>query len=110
MKRKQFDEVIIDVKEEEPHHIKLTYYMLIDSVREEYCDLKVYGAEIEKEEVFSGGICRNESKIIKNLFFRHSEAEDFLSTLVRAQVTPMGLMPAVSEYVGEKIRQLICEE
>ena len=110
MKRKLFDEIVIDLKEEEPHRIKLTYYMLVDSVREEYCDLKVYGAEIDKEEVFSGGICKNESKIIKNLFFRYSEAEDFLATLVRAQVTPMGLMSAVSEYVGEKIRQLIYEE
>ena len=110
MQRKQFDEIVVDVTEDEPHHIRLTYYLLIDSVREEYCDLKVYGAEIEKEEVFSGGVCKNESKIIKNLFFRHGEAEDFLGMLVRGKVTPMGLMPAVSEYVGKKIRQLIYEE
>ena len=110
LQRKLFDEIEIDFTEDEPHRMKLTYYLLTDSVREEYCDLKVYGAEIDKEDVFSGGICENESKIIKNLFFRLSEAEDFLEKLVVAKVTPMGLMSAVSEHVSEKIKQLIYEE
>ena len=109
MKREFFDEITIEIKEDGPRRIKLTYYMLVDSVREEYCDLKVYGVEIDKEDVFSGGICENESKIIKNLFFRHSEAEMFLKKLVRAEVTPMGLMSAVSEHIGERIKQLTYE-
>ncbi|MCR4718392.1 MAG: DUF6514 family protein [Firmicutes bacterium] len=109
MKREFFDEVTVDIREDEAHQMKLTYYMLIDSVREEYCDLKVYGAEIDKEDMFSGGVCENESKIIKNLFFRYSEAEAFLKNLVRARVTPMGLMSAVSEYIGERIKQLTYE-
>lgn len=110
MQRELIDEIWLDTDGEEPHRIKLTYYLLTDSVREEYCDLKVYGAEIDKEDVFPGGICENESKIIKNLFFRYGEAEDFLKKLVRLQVTPMGLMSAVSEHIGEKIKQLIYEE
>lgn len=99
MKKELFDELLID-DEELPQKIKLTYYMITDSVREEYCDLKVYGVEIAKEELASG---KKESKIIKNLFFRHSEAEDFLKKLVRCSVTPMGLMPAVSEHINEQI-------
>ena len=110
MQRKLFDEVEIDFTGDKPHLMKLTYYLLTDSVREEYCDLKVYGAEIDKEDIYSGGVCENESKIIKNLFFRLSEAEDFLEKLVRLRVTPMGLMSAVSEHISEKIRQLIYEE
>ena len=109
MKRKFFDEITVEIKEDKPHQMKLTYYMLIDSVREEYCDLKVYGAEIDKEDIFSGGVCENESKIIKNLFFRHSEAEAFLKKLVKAKVTPIGLMPAVSEHIGERIKELTYE-
>lgn len=109
MKREFFDEITVDIKDDEPRRIKLTYYMLTDCVREEYCDLKVYGVEIDKEEIFSGGICENESKIIKNLFFRNSEATEFLAKLVNAEVTPMGLMSAVSEHIGEKIRQLTYE-
>ncbi len=110
MQRKLFDEVEVDFTEDRPHRMKLTYYLLTDSVREEYCDLKVYGAEIDKEDVFSGGICENESKIVKNLFFRLNEAEDFMEKLVRLRVTPMGLMSAVSEHISEKIRRLIYEE
>ena len=109
MKKKFFDEITAQIEGDTPHQMKLTYYMLIDSIREEYCDLKVYGVEIYKEDIFSGGVCETESKIIKNLFFRHSEAEEFLKKLVRARVTPMGLMPAVSEHIGEKIKQLTYE-
>lgn len=109
MKREFFDEVTVDIREDNAHQIKLTYYMLVDSVREEYCDLKVYGAEIDKEEIFSGGVYETESKTIKNLFFRHSEAEAFLKKLVRTRVTPMGLMSAVSEHIGERIKQLTYE-
>lgn len=109
MQKELFDEIMIDTEEERSHKIKLTYYMLTDSVREEYCDLKVYGAQISKEDIFDGEICKKESKIIKNLFFRHSEAEEFLEKLVRQSVTPMGLMPAVSEHISEQIGQLSYE-
>jgi hypothetical protein len=109
VRREFFDEITVDIREDKSHQMKLTYYMLVDSVREEYCDLKVYGAEIDKEDIFSGGICENESKIVKNIFFRHGEAETFLKKLVRARVTPMGLTSAVSEHIGERIKQLTYE-
>ena len=109
MKRELFDEITVDVREDRAHRMKLTYYMLVDSVREEYCDLKVYGAEIDKEDIYSGGVRENESKIVKNLFFRHGEAEEFLKKLVRARVTPMGLESSVSEHIGERIKQLTYE-
>ncbi|MBR4172926.1 MAG: hypothetical protein IKR46_00980 [Clostridia bacterium] len=100
MLRELFDEIIIDA---EKTRIKLTYYMITDSVREEYCDLKVYGAEIDKEEFFSENVCERESKMIKNLFFRKAEAEEFLKKLSSGSVTPMGLMSAVTEHINEQI-------
>ena len=103
MQRELFDEIIVKTEDEIPHRIKLTYYMITDSVREEYCDLKVYGAQIDKEEISPDGACEHDSKVIKNLFFRHSEAEDFLRKLARGSVTPIGLMPAVSEHIKEQI-------
>lgn len=99
----------IDADEKVPHKIKLTYYMITDCIREEYCDLKVYGAEIEKEEIFADGTKEYDSKIIKNLFFRHSEAEKFLKKLRDGCVTPMGLMSAVSEHINEQIYRLTYE-
>ena len=87
-------------------NMELTYYLLTDSVREEYCDLKVYGAEIQKNCPLDG---ETENKAIKNLFFRRSEAENFLEKLARNRVTPMGLISAVSEHIGEQLQLLSCE-
>lgn len=109
-KREKFKEISVKTEDMPAGSIKLTYYLLTDSVREEYCDLLVYGAEIDKEVIFGGGVGENESKIIKNLFFRKQEAEDFLNKLVRNQVTPMGLKSAISEHIGEQIKLLACEE
>lgn len=109
MKRELFDELVIDVEDEEPYRMKLTYYLLTENVREEYCDLKVYGAEIDKEKIYAGGMCENECKIVKNLFFRHREAERFLKKLVIGRVTPMGLKDAAREHIGEQIRLLTYE-
>lgn len=109
-KREKFKEISVKTDDTPASDIKLTYYLLTDSVREEYCDLMVYGAEIDKEAVFGGGVKETESKIIKNLFFRKQEAEDFLDKLARNQVTPMGLKPAISEHIGEQIKLLACEE
>ena len=109
MQKELFDELLINTDDEVPHKIKLTYYMITDCVREEYCDLKVYGAEIEKEEIFEDGKSKYESKIIKNLFFRHSEAENFMKKLKDGGVTPMGLMSAVSEHINDQIYRLTYE-
>lgn len=103
MQKELFDEVIIDTDYEYPHKIKLTYYMIIDNVREEYCDLKVYGAEIVKVETANGKVLEKDDKLAKNLFFRYNEAEAFLKKLVRGCVTPVGLMPAISEHIKEQL-------
>ena len=107
-KREKFKEIIIETEDSPQKNMKLTYYLLTENVREEYCDLKVYGAEIDKENIF-GGEFENESKVIKNLFFRRQEAESFLEKLSRNQVTPMGLKSAVTEHIGEQIKILTCE-
>lgn len=109
MQKELFDKIVIETDEKVPHKIKLTYYMVTDCVREEYCDLKVYGAEIEKEEIFADGTREYDSKIIKNLFFRYSEAEKFLEKLKNGGVTPMGLVSAVSEHINEQIYRLTYE-
>lgn len=108
MQKELFDEIVIDA-EDKCRRIKLTYYMITDSVREEYCDLKVYGAEIDKEELFEGIIFKKEHKVIKNLFFRYSEAEKFLKKLVSENVTPDRLNLAVSKHIREQIRRITYE-
>lgn len=107
MKKELFKEVLIKAGEELSYDMKLTYYLLTDSVSEEYCDLKVYGVEIDKVAEKKNGKRDCEKKIIKDLFFRKNEAMDFLEKIARNKVTPMGLKYVVNEYIGEQIQ--VCE-
>ncbi len=106
MSRELIKEICIEKGEDLPYKMKLSYYMLTDRVREEYCDLKVYGAEIEKTGFMDDGKIIHEKKVIKNLFFKRCEAEDFMSKLINGVVTPVGLKYAVQEHIGEQIRLL----
>ena len=92
--------IIIKVEEEVPYNMLLTYYLITNSVSEEYCDLKVYGVEIDKKCPYEKD---SEKKLITDLFFQKDEAEIFLEKLVDNQVTPMGLKYAVREYIGERL-------
>ncbi|MBO5059811.1 MAG: hypothetical protein J6C82_02695 [Clostridia bacterium] len=103
MKKEFFDEMCIEVTENIPYTMKLTYYLLTDSVREEFCDLNVYGVEIDKESRFKNGKIEREKKIIGDLFFRKGEAEEFLRRISDNQVTPMGLKDVISDYIGERL-------
>jgi len=107
-KKEKYREIAVSTDDSPSFNMKLTYYLLTESIREEYCDLKVYGAEIFKESICDGKLER-ESKVIKNLFFRKQEAESFLDKLARNEVTPMGLKSAVTEHIGEQIKLLTCE-
>jgi len=92
-----------------PYNMKLTYYLLTDSVREEYCDLKVYGVEIAKRCIKDEKVLEKEKKIIKNLFFNREEAESFLDKIIKEKTTPLELKSAVSTHIGEKIKLITCE-
>lgn len=102
MKKELFDEIYVDKTEEIPCRTKLTYYLLTDSVSEEYCDLKVYGVEIDKTD---DAVKKNrERKIIGDLFFKKNEALSFLRKICDNKVTPIDLKYVVNEYVGERIK------
>ena len=101
MKKEFFDEVIV-ATDEISREIRLTYYLLSGAVSREYCDLEVYGVEIDKE-VISGGKTGKEKKQIKNLFFKRSEAVHFLEKICRNKVTPMELKYVIKEYIDDQI-------
>ena len=109
MEREFYKEIIVEADDTVPYKMKLTYYLLTDKVSEEYCDLTVYGAEIDKESYRFDGSPEEERKILKDLFFRRNEAESFMKKLVRNKVTPMGLKYAVREHIGEKISAVVGE-
>lgn len=104
MERKFFDEVLVDNYEGSGAVMRLTYYLLTSPVSEEHCDLLVYGAEIDMHTVFENGASEREKKIIRELFFKKSDAEEFLGMIAENVVTPMGLKHAVEEYVDKKMK------
>ena len=101
MKKEVYDEIVI--KAESGEDIRLTYYLLTGAVSQEYCDLEVYGVEIDKEHILGG----MEKKQIKNLFFKRSEAIDFLKKIARNKVTPMELKYVIKEYIADRIDSIV---
>ena len=94
------------VEEDIPYDMNLSYYITSTKVSEEYCDLKVYGVQINKEAHYPGGEREIEKKRIGDLFFNKEECSEFVSRLLDNEVTPMGLKYAIREYIGEKIHVL----
>ena len=82
----------------------LKYYLLTGCVSEEYCDLMVYGIEIDREVRTNGRKRERDKKVIRDLFFVKEEAEDFLQKIFEKKVTPTELRFAVREYIGEKLQ------
>ena len=105
MKKEFFDNVTVRVEDDVPYDMKLTYYLLTDAVSEEYCDLNVYGVEIEKE-VTSGRHAGIERKMIKDLFFKKCEAIKFLTKITENSVTPTELKYVIKDYVCQQINVL----
>lgn len=84
----------------------LAYYLLTGWVSEEYCDLVVYGAEIDREITYADGKRERDKKVIPDLFFVRDEAQEFLQKIFDNEVTPTELKYAIREYIGEKLKNV----
>ncbi len=104
LERKFFDEVLIDNYEGNGKVLRLRYYLLISPVGEEFCDILAYGVEIDMHTTLQDGTKEHERKIIRELFFKKSDAKEFLEMISKNVVTPMGLKYAVEEYVEKKMK------
>ncbi len=89
---------------EEEDTVKLTYYLLTDSISEEFCDLKVYGIEIEKMVSRERIRAWHERKIIPDLFFDKEEAKFFLDDITQKRIEPIELKNCVQEYIGKHLQ------
>ena len=86
-----------------PSCITLTYYMLEGSIREEYCDLKIYGVLVEKAVVGKNGRIMKEAKSIPDLFFTRGETRLFLEKICREKIMPIDLKSVIKPYVREQL-------
>ncbi|MBE7015629.1 MAG: hypothetical protein E7417_02265 [Ruminococcaceae bacterium] len=101
MEREYFDEVTVRTEDEQD--IKLTYYLLKSTVSDGVAGLRVYGVEIVKELI--SGKHGKEAKLVRELFIKKAEAKDFLASLCRNTVTPMGLKYVISDYFFQKTQE-----
>lgn len=109
MQKEFYGQSFVEGKDDKAYTMKLTYFLLSDNVREKYCDLMVYGAEIDRENIYPDGKRRRECKMVRDLFFKREEAEDFVKMLSDNLVTPIGFKDVLSDYIDEKISMLSYE-
>lgn len=83
----------------------LDYYLIRESISEDYCDLIRYGVKVVKTVRECGGGKTVELKQINNIFYREEEADDFVRLIMRNKVTPISLMDVVEDYIIDSIRE-----
>ena len=96
-----YGRAVINAEEE----IMLDYYLIRESISEDYCDLIRYGVKVVKTVGYGGGGKTVESKQINNIFYREDEADGFLQLIMRNKVTPVSLMDVVEDYIIASIQE-----
>ncbi len=81
----------------------LDYYIIPENISADYCDLKCYGIKIQKTTIYEGGGKTVESKQINNVFYRYTDVEEFLESVIKKRTEPAALRETVEKYVIESI-------
>ena len=81
----------------------LDYYMIRESICDDYCNLMRYGAKVVKTTRSPGGGKVIELKQINNIFYREDDADEFIKLIMRNEVTPVTLMDVVEDYIIESL-------
>lgn len=86
------------------YNLTLEYYMVTEPLCKEYSDMLRYGVKIKMISEFPDNTSNEESKEIKDIFYRKKDAEDFLEVLLKNKVTPTHFREVVENYISEKLR------
>lgn len=86
------------------YNLILEYYIITEPLCKEYSDMLRYGAKIKMLSEFADGTKNEETKEIRDIFYRKNDAEDFLSILFKNKVTPTHFREVVENYISEKLR------
>lgn len=85
------------------NNMALDYYMIRESICDDYCNLMRYGVKIIKTTKSPGGGKTVELKQINNIFYREADADEFLKLIMRNKVTPVTLMDVVEDYIIDSL-------
>ena len=84
----------------------IEYYLTETDLRREYCDLKKYGIIIKKRTVLKNGGSSLETRHVKDVFYRLSDARRFLDMLIKNKTTPDAFNSAVQKYTENIIHNI----
>lgn len=87
----------------------LEYYIVERSIGEQYCELKSYGVQIKKTDMYEDE-CTEESRLIGDIFFDKKDAENFTAMLADNMVKPAELRDVIENYIKETIAMRIADK
>lgn len=97
------DEILYKRIKKENERVCLEYYIIPECISADYCDLKSYGIKILKTVFYEGGGKSAESAQINNVFYRRSDADEFLSIIAEKTAEPQSLRTEMERYIIESI-------
>lgn len=86
------------------YNLTLKYYIVSEPFYAEYSDLLRYGVKIKLIAEFEDGTFEEESKEIRDIFYRKQDAEKFVEMLSKNSVTPTHLQDIVQDYIQDTLR------
>ena len=81
----------------------IDYYIVPENISAAYCDLKCYGIKAEKTTMYEGGGKVIETKQINNVFYRESDAYEFLENAAVRKTEPAALGIFMEKYILESL-------
>ena len=91
-------------KSEDFKELKLEYYITSEPLCADYSDLMRYGIKINMILHHFDNTTTEESKEIRDIFYRKHDAEEFTEILMRNKVTPTHFREVVEDYVTSKLK------
>ncbi len=86
------------------YDLNLEYYIVAEPLCADYSDLLRYGVKINMTLTYSDGRVTEESKEIRDIFYRKKDAEEFTEILVKNKVTPTHFREVVEDYITSKLK------
>ena len=86
------------------YNLTLKYYIVSEPFCAEFTDLLRYGIKIKLIAEFEDGTSEEESKEIRDIFYREQDAYKFADILSKNSVTPTHLSDIVEEYIQDTLR------
>lgn len=79
------------------------YYLVEESISEEYTDMLRYGIRIEQALLYPGGGKTMEMRQLNNVFYSYDEADSFMRMLMSETVLPDSLKTYIEGYVMQRV-------